>query len=262
MSEMEVRPSLIDRIRSIIAEHTIIERGARGVEIYVVPSIELNPIKLTDEGKVYGLRVVGYRNGLKEVFNYISSSSEPYLIESYIFSSEEPSTGIFLLNVINEERLWKIVKKLADIDGVEFIEIHGPVKSLSNFFANHWLFPPSIMGDKAIIIPRSILRDFVTKLGYDVLKDLIKDLARNIKSYIAKEKLDLDVIIEIIRVLGLGDIVSVRVTKNNLKLEVNEPRIDKNICLIYLELFNELLDLDLDLDKFDETSCTFRVKKH
>lgn len=262
MSEMEVRPSLIDRIRSIIAEHTIIERGARGVEIYVVPSIELNPIKLTDEGKVYGLRVVGYRNGLKEVFNYISSSSEPYLIESYIFSSEEPSTGIFLLNVINEERLWKIVKKLADIDGVEFIEIHGPVKSLSNFFANHWLFPPSIMGDKAIIIPRFILRDFVTKLGYDVLKDLIKDLARNIKSYIAKEKLDLDVIIEIIRVLGLGDVVSVRVTKNNLKLEVNEPRIDKNICLIYLELFNELLDLDLDLDKFDETSCTFRVKKH
>jgi len=118
------------------------------------------------------------------------------------------------------------------------------------------------MGDKAIIIPRFILRDFVTKLGYDVLKDLIKDLARNIKSYIAKEKLDLDVIIEIIRVLGLGDVVSVRVTKNNLKLEVNEPRIDKNICLIYLELFNELLDLDLDLDKFDETSCTFRVKKH
>lgn len=259
MSEMEVRPSLIDRIRSIIAEHTIIERGARSIELYVVPSIELNPIKFTEEGKIYGLRVVGRRNGLREVFSYISSISEPYLMESYIFSSEEPFTGIFLLNVINEERLWKIVKKLADIDGIEFIEIRGPTKSLSNFFTNHWIFPPSIMGEKAIVIPRSILKDFIAKLEYDKLKDLIKELTEYIKSRIAKEKLDLDVIIEIIYVLGLGDIASVRITKNNLKIEVNEPKIGKNICLIYLEIFNELLDLNLDLEKFDESSCTFKV---
>ncbi|GEM_PF-6874542 len=261
MSEMEVRPGLLGLIRSIIIERTFMEPSTRGIELYAVPSIELSPIKIVDDGKIYGLRVVCFRDALKDVFNYLLSSSEPYLMESYVFSTEEPAIAIFLLNTTSDEGLWKIVKKLSDINGVEFIEIHGPAKSMENVFTNHWLFPPSLMGDKLVIIPRSIIRDIIEEMDYDSIKNKIREFISFIKIFIGDRKTDLDVVIEFIHVLGLGDISSVKISKNSLKLEIKEPKACKNLCLLYLELINGLLNLNLSLKEYSDVSCVFDMKK-
>ncbi len=256
---MEVKPGLADLIKSIIAEHTIIERGFYGGEVLVFPPIEMGPLKTVEEGGIYGVKVLCSRDALKEIYSVMLSSTEPYLIETHVFSSEEPVVAVFILNVINDKAFWDLAEKLVNTDGVALVEIQAPLRKYKNVYTDLWMFPPKILGEDTIVVPRNSFIKALNNLEDEAVKDIAVSLVNILKISLARNTFELEFILEVIRSLGLASTTNIRIQRRRVLAEITMQNTGKGLCSLYKELIGEALGTRVNVEKIGDTECVLSI---
>lgn len=259
MSDIELRPSFHEYFRTFISERLPKLRN------YIVSKKQLlyeapypSPLRVISDGFIFGIRVYCSLDSLKEIIKAFTSSRYVVLLEAQVYRLGEKFISIFVLVTDKEKNIWKIAGEIADLDGIEVVEVLKLRKSFSKVFINGFAYPPFINKEKASILPIDVLFNIISFLSEEQIKKIAKDIALHIH-FPNKDKLEPDIIAQLLEALGLAYKTNVSVVNGDIIIKIKYLKNVKH-CIFYKYFIEELSGRSLSLIK-DEETCILNLTR-
>ncbi|WFO75484.1 hypothetical protein J4526_00870 [Desulfurococcaceae archaeon MEX13E-LK6-19] len=258
MSDIELRPSLREYFRSIISERLPELRN------YIVPRRQSfyeapypSPIRVVGDGFIFGIRVFCTSDSLKDIIKIFTTNRKIVLLETQIFRVSEGFLGVFVLVTEKERNIWKIAGEVADIDGVELVEVLKSKKPFTKMFINSFTYPPYLLEKKTVILPFDKVINILSTMNSEDLRKLAKGIAEDIMA-IVKTQLEPEVLVQLLESLGIAQLAGVTFINNDVVIKIKHFG-NVTCCTFYQYLLEELLGKNISMIK-DEEACLFNIQ--
>lgn len=257
MSDIELRPSLREYFRAIISERlpelrNYITPRKQGFYEAPLPS----PIRVIGVGFIFGIRVYCLSKSLKDVIKVLENSRGTVLLESHVFKVGEGFLGVFVLVTERERSIWKIAGEVADIDGVEMVEVLKSKKPYTKIFVNSFSYPPYLSEKRASIIPFDKILRIISGLKENEVEKLAEELANDVLQVI-KTVLEPELAAQLLEALGLAHISGITSINNDIVVKIKHFGNVKS-CLFYRHLLESLTKKNTSMIR-DEEVCLINI---